>query len=207
MRKRAFFISLEGGEGAGKSTHLKFLAKFLREKGFKVETFREPGCTCLGEKIRRILLYSPGEITPLAELFLYLSARVQFIKEKLKPALEKADIVVSDRFSDSTLVYQGYALNLGIDKIKLLVDFASQGIKPNLTFVLAIDPQKGLKRIKGKKDRIEKRPLKFHKDLQRGYQLLAKREPKRIKVIKSKSVSYVQKKMVEYLEKALKWKR
>jgi len=207
MKKRAFFITLEGSEGSGKSTHLKFLADFFRKRGFKVETFREPGSTFLGEKIRKLLLYSKEEIFPLTELFLYLSARAQFVEEKLKYSLRKSDIVISDRFSDSTLVYQGYALGLGMEKIEKLVRFACKDLKPDITFVLDVEPKKGLRRIKRIKDRIEKRPFSFHYRLRRGYKVLAKKEPGRIKIIKAKSINYVRKRMLEYIEEKLKCKR
>ena len=183
VRKKNLFITFEGGEGTGKSTHIKFLAAFLKKKGRSVKTFREPGSSALSEKIRDILLHSKGSILPETELFLYLAARAQFIKEKLQAALEKYNVVICDRFSDSTLVYQGYALGLGIDKIKALVDFGACGITPDFTFVLDVEPKKALKRIKGKKDRIEKRPMKFHQALRRGYKILALKEPKRVRII------------------------
>ena len=182
-RRKALFITFEGGEGTGKSTHIKFLVKLLAKKGLTVKTFREPGSSALSEKIRNILLHYKRNITPESELFLYLAARTQFIKEKLLSALEKYDVVVCDRFFDSTLVYQGYALGLGLEKIRPIVAFAALGVKPDLTFVLDVEPKKALSRIKRKKDRIEKRPLNFHQALRRGYKILAIKEPKRVRII------------------------
>ncbi|MBN2119917.1 MAG: dTMP kinase [Candidatus Omnitrophica bacterium] len=185
LKRKALFITFEGGERTGKSTHIKFLAKLLRKRGLSVKRFREPGSTKLSEQIRKVLLYSKRGIAPETELFLYCAARAQFVKEELFKALKKYKVVICDRFSDSTLVYQGYALGLGIKKISTVVKLACQGIKPDLTFVLDVAPKKALLRIKRKKDRIERRPLKFHEALRKGYRVLAKKEPKRIKIIKA----------------------
>ena len=197
---RGHFVTFEGGEGSGKSTHIKFTSSLLRRKGYKVIVFREPGSTRLSEKIRNILLHFKGRISPQTELFLYLASRTQFIKEKLLKALTKYDFVICDRFSDSTLVYQGYGLGLEINKIEPIVRFASFGIKPDLTIVLDLNPKKALLRIKRKKDRIEKRPLTFHQKLRKGYKLLAEKDPKRIKIINAKDKKLVQKSIVEILK-------
>lgn len=194
------FITFEGGEGSGKSTHIEFLKKFLQKKGLKVAVFREPGSTGLGERIRKILLNFKGNIAAETELFLYLAARTQFVKDKLMAALGRYDVIICDRFSDSTLVYQGHALRLGIKKIRMIVEFASFGIKPDLTFVLDLEPKEGLSRIKRKKDRIEARSLEFHNDLRKGYKILAGEEPTRIKIINAKDREYVQQRLIQILE-------
>jgi dTMP kinase len=201
LRKKNLFITFEGGEGTGKSTHIKFLEAFLKKKGKSVKTFREPGSSALGEKIRGILLHSKGNILPETELFLYLAARTQFIKEKLQKALDKYDVVICDRFSDSTLVYQGYALKLGMEKIKQLVDFGACGIIPDLTFVLDVEPKKALKRIQGKKDRIERRPMPFHQALRRGYKILALKEPKRVRIIHNEDKDHTHLMITRIVEK------
>ncbi len=181
MKRGAYFISLEGPEGSGKSSVLAFLKKLLTQKGLKVAVFREPGSTKVGEKIRQILLDKRNRISPYTELLLYVAARTQLIEEKLKRAFEKYDFILSDRFFDSTLVYQGYAFSLrGVSED--LVKKFSFGIKPDLTLVLDLPVQRGLKRI-SKKDRIESRPFSFHQKIREGYLKLARRYPERIRVI------------------------
>jgi dTMP kinase len=182
MKKKATFISIEGLEGSGKSSVIKFLVRLIRKKGFKVKVFREPGSTKIGEKIREILLDKKNKkISPYTELLLYLAARTQLIEEKLKKALNSYDFVICDRFFDSTLVYQGYALGLGKIAYQTTKLF-SLGIIPDLTILLDTPVEEGLRRIKNK-DRIESRPLKFHKKLREGYLRLAKENPRRIKIV------------------------
>ena len=201
VKRKRLFITFEGGEGTGKSTHIKFLAAFQKKKRKSVKTFREPGSSALSEKIRAILLHSKGTISPKTELFLYLAARAQFINEKLESALDKYDIVICDRFSDSTMVYQGYGLKLGMEKIRPLVDFAACGITPDLTFVLDVEPRKALGRIKGAKDRIEKRPMAFHQALRRGYKILALKEPKRVHVIHNDDIEHTHTMITKIVER------
>jgi dTMP kinase len=189
MKKKSLFITFEGVEGSGKSTHIKKIRSFLTKKGLKVKVFYEPGSTPLGEKIRKILLAPQSYIVPKAELFLYLAARAQFTQERLIPALQEFDVVISDRFTDSTLVYQGAGLKLGVNNIQPLVDFSCQSITPDLTFVLDLNPEIGLSRIKRSKDRIEKRTLSFHRILRKGYRQLAADNPGRIKLIKTGKIN------------------
>ncbi|MCP4652788.1 MAG: dTMP kinase [Candidatus Omnitrophica bacterium] len=182
MAKKAFFITIEGLEGSGKSSVINFLKNSLETDGFSVRFFREPGSTYIGEKIREILLDRRNkELSKHTELLLYLAARTQMIEEMLGNSLSKYDFVVCDRFFDSTIVYQGYALGLGAIVEKAVKLFAL-GVNPDLTLVLDAPPEDGLKRV-GIKDRIESRPLEFHKKLRRGYLQLAKKNPRRIKVI------------------------
>lgn len=179
---KAKFITVEGLEGSGKSSVIAFLQRLLKAKGFSVVVLREPGSTRIGEKIRDILLDKRNkELSPHTELLLYLAARTQLIEEKLKKAFKKYDYVICDRFFDSTLVYQGYALGLGkiVDEA---VRVFSLGVTPDLTILIDTPVEAGLKRIKNK-DRIEKRPLSFHKELRQGFLALAKRYPWRIKVV------------------------
>ena len=179
---KAIFITVEGIEGSGKSSVISFLSRFLKERGFKVKVFREPGSTKIGEKIRGILLDKKNKtLSPYTELLLYMAARAQLIEEKLNKALFKYDFIICDRFFDSTLVYQGYAMKMGkiVDKsVKLF----SLGIVPNLTIVLDTKVDSSLERIKIK-DRIESRPMIFHKRLKNGYRKLARKYPHRIKLI------------------------
>lgn len=180
--KRATFITIEGLEGSGKSSVIGFLTKLLKKRGYKVKIFREPGTTSVGEKIRKILLDKKNKkLSHHTELLLYLAARTQLIEEKLDDAYLRYDFIVCDRFFDSTLAYQGYGLGMGKiveDSVKMF----SLGIVPDLTLFLDAPPKEGLKRIKNK-DRIESRDLSFHKRLRKGYLALAKKYPRRIKVV------------------------
>jgi dTMP kinase len=182
VKKKAFFITLEGLEGSGKSSVIRYLENRFKAQKLSVKVFREPGSTKVGEKIRNILLdKANSELSKHTELLLYLAARTQLIEEELAGALGAYDVVICDRFFDSTLVYQGYALGLGeiVDKA---VKIFSLGLRPDLTLLLDTPAKEGLQRIKNK-DRIESRPLAFHNQLRKGYLALARKEPKRIKVI------------------------
>ena len=179
---RAIFVTVEGIEGRGKRSVISFLSRFLRKKGFKVKVFREPGSTKIGEKIRDILLDRRNKtLSPHTELLLYMAARTQLIEEKLSKALSKYDFVICDRFFDSTLVYQGYAMKMGeiVDKSVKLFNL---GVVPDLTIVLDTEVTNSLERIKIK-DRIESRPVVFHRRLRDGYRKLARKYPRRIKLI------------------------
>jgi dTMP kinase len=180
-KKTAFFISFEGLEGSGKSSVIAYLVRHLRKQGLSVKTFREPGSTTVGEKIRSLLLDKKNKISDHTELLLYLAARTQLIEEKLLAALGSYDIVICDRFYDSTVVYQGYGLGMGRCAWDTARTF-SLGIKPHLTLVLDSDVKTALKRL-NTKDRIEARPFTFHYRLRQGYRQIAKREPSRIKLI------------------------
>lgn len=181
-RRKAIFITVEGLEGCGKSSVIKFLAKFFRKKKFRVKVYREPGSTAVGEKIRKILLDKKNKkLSKHTELLLYLAARTQLIEERLVKDLKKYDFIICDRFFDSTLVYQGFALGLG-KIVKQSVKLFSLSIAPDLTFYLDIPPKVGLKRLKVR-DRIELRPISFHNKLRKGFLKLAKQYPGRIKTI------------------------
>lgn len=184
--KRGFFITFEGPEGSGKSTHSNSLCKFLKKLGVDVLHTREPGGTELGERIRKLLLNSKNTyIRPEAEMLLYICCRKQLVEEKIRPALRKGKIVICDRFSDATVCYQGYGLGVDIAMINKLNKFATGNIKPCLTILLDVSSAAGLRRskkVKGFKDRIEKRPLAFHNRVRKGYLKLAKNDPRRIKV-------------------------
>lgn len=181
---KGIFITFEGPEGSGKSTHTKLLCEYLREKGRDIVYVREPGSTAIGEKIRQILLDPENkELSEIAEMCLYMAARAQLVKEVILPALKEGKIVISDRFLDATIAYQGYAGGLDIDLIKILGKAVTLGIKPDLTIFLDNDVDKGLNQHGKIKDRIENKPLSYHKKVHFGYMQLAKREPKRIKIV------------------------
>lgn len=200
------FITFEGPEGSGKSTQSKLLYRYLKDKGYSVVWLREPGGTEVSEKIRKILLDSSNHsITPLAEMLLYMASRAQVVEEVIKPALLKGQIVISDRFLDSTFAYQGFGLGLDIKAIKYIGDLVTGGLKPALTVFLDLTPEKGLKRCSRVKDRIERRTLSYHRQVRRGYLKLAALEPGRIKIIKVDDHKFAtQAKIRELVDKILK---
>jgi len=189
--KQGCFITLEGGEGAGKSTLMKSLAAYLSGH-YSVLTTREPGGTPLGEQIRQLLLNTSHPLAPKTELLLFLAARAQHIQEVIAPALAEGKAVICDRFNDSTIAYQGYARNLGVENVQKLCEFVCENVTPSLTFLLDVDPAKGLNRTRqahkesasqGNLDRIEAEALSFHERVQEGLHRLAHSNPQRIFVL------------------------
>ncbi len=183
---KGVFITFEGIEGAGKSTQAKKLYDYLIEKGKNVILTREPGGTKTGEKIRDILLSPTDELfPPIAEVFLYEADRSFHIHNKIIPYLKREYTVICDRFTDSTLAYQGYARGLDLELIKSLNEIATEGLKPDITFLIDIPVEEGLKRIKEKRgfDRIENEDLEFHTRLRNGFLKIAEEEKDRIVVI------------------------
>lgn len=186
--KKGIFITFEGPEGCGKSTHSGLIAEFLKKEGYNVVYTREPGGTLFGDKIREVLLHSKKiEISPLAEVLLFEASRLELVRRVIKPALCAKKIIISDRFNDTTLVYQGYAGNVRTEIIRKVESLSVAGIKPDLTILLDINVKKGLRRTsRGGKDRIESKKLSFHKKVKAGYLKLAGRDRKRIKIVKTK---------------------
>lgn len=183
--KKGVFITFEGPEGCGKSTQSRLLYQHLKAGGYRVVHTREPGGTGLGERIRSVLLDPKGpEISDAAELFLFEAARAQIVREVILPALRRKAVVVSDRFSDATLAYQGYAGRIGFDAVRRVDAIATGALKPDLTILLDIDSSLGLERATKKRvDRMERKPLPYHVKVRRGYLLIARADPKRVKVI------------------------
>jgi dTMP kinase len=191
---KGFFITFEGGEGCGKSTQSRLLYELLKQKGCGVIHTREPGGTKVSEAVRRIILDPGNLISPMAELFLYETARTQHITDVILPAIGSGMIVICDRFTDATIAYQGYGRGLDISIIKELNKIASCGLKPGLTVYLDITPEKGLlkarkirKDFKKACDRLESESMAFHKRVRKGYLALAKQEPSRIKVVRTRN--------------------
>ena len=179
------FIVFEGGEGCGKSTQTRALYRRLSRDGFGAVLTREPGGTRLGERVRRYLKKT-GEtrISPLAELFLIATARAQLVREIIRPELEKGKTVICDRFTPSTLAYQGYGRGLDTDAIRHVNDIATDGMSPDLIVLLDVPVEEGLGRKNGKeKDRFESESLAFHTRVRRGYLDMAKADPKRWLVV------------------------
>ncbi|MCK4860013.1 MAG: dTMP kinase [Candidatus Omnitrophica bacterium] len=199
--KKGKFISFEGVEGSGKSTQMKLAIKFLEKKGFPVVFVYEPGSTAIGEEIRKVLL-DPAykKIDNYCELFLFIASRAQLIKQTIEPELAKGKIVVSDRFTDATICYQGYGSGLDIDFIKRVNSFAK--LKPDLTILLDINAVKGLQRVK-QKDRIEQKCLAYHQRVREGYLKLTAEEPERIKIVEAEGVKETAEKIRKLLERFL----
>jgi dTMP kinase len=177
------FIVFEGGEGTGKTTQIQLLADKLKQNGFNVYLTREPGgmgCP-IAEKIRALLKDPENrDMTPETELFLFLASRAQHVKKVIIPHLERGDIVVCDRFFGSTFAYQHFGRGLfNLDEVKKINDFAIHGLEPDLTILLDLPPEEGLKRIESeiKKDRFDSEKLEFHKKVRTGYLTLAKIKP------------------------------
>jgi len=178
------FITFEGSEGCGKSTQSEMLFRYLKAKGIKAIYLREPGGVKTSERIREILLDTKSIISPEAETLLYMAARSQVVEEIIKPALKAGHTVVCDRFLDSTIAYQGFGLGVDIKLIKTIGNFATQGIKPDLTIFLDLPVKSGLKHRYNCKDRIECRSFNYHLRVRNGYLKLAHQEPRRIKIVK-----------------------
>jgi dTMP kinase len=202
---KGIFITFEGPEGSGKSTHIKLLGGYLRKKGYSVVLLREPGNTKIGEKIRKILLDPKNKkMCAYSEMLLYMAARSQLIKESILPSLKKGKVVICDRFLDSTRAYQGYALGINLSLINKLGKFVSRDIVPDLTVFLDIETKKGLSRSGRIRDRIEKRPLPFHEKVKRWYLKLVRAEPKRIKIVKvNKDKTITQARIINCIERCL----
>ena len=188
---RGRFITFEGGEGCGKSTQIARLKDSLEKGGVEVVLVREPGGTWLAEEIRRLIKDQDSE-TPCvrAELLLFLAARAQLVRNVIRPALDAGKWVLSDRFSDSTVAYQGYGRGLPLDVISEVNDFACDGLKPDLTILLDVPPETALARMRSreaarnlKADRFEREGDGFHDRIRRGFAELAKAEPGRIVTI------------------------
>lgn len=191
LKKRGVFITLEGIDGTGKSTHLRLLANWLRRRGWKIRTTREPGGTRAGEQIRRILLASGSrKLTPLAELALMYAARHEHLEEVVRPALARGEIVISDRFNDASLAYQGYGRQLGERPVRLMDDLFCGPTQPDLTIILDAGPELALRRTVTRKDNLKQRRfedagLKFYERVRKGYREIARREPWRVKLVRA----------------------
>ena len=188
---RGRFISLEGGEGVGKSTQLRLLAAVLEEMGLEVVITREPGGSPGGEAIRFMLLHGEDDRwTPRAEALLFAAARADHIEKLIKPALERGAWVISDRFLDSSLAYQGEALGLGIDEIRALHRFGSEDFLPDRTLYLTLPDEEG--RLRAEKrdgegaDRIGGRDQEFHDRVAKGFERIAALDPVRVRKIDAK---------------------
>ncbi len=181
------FITLEGPDGSGKTTQIAPLADFLRQRGLTVLTTREPGGTSIGEQVRTVLhRLDNTAMHPRSETLLYLAARAQLVEEVIRPALARGEIVLSDRFADSTLAYQGYGHGNDLQIVRQLLHFATGGLWPDLTILFDLSADEGLRRRQtggGEWNRLDAYQLAFHQRVCAGYRALAVQEPQRWVVI------------------------
>lgn len=180
------FITFEGPEGSGKSTQLPRLAQFLEDSSLQVVKTREPGGTKIGDQIREVLVRMDNtELHPRTEILLFLAARAQLVEELIIPSLKQGKIILCDRYGDSTLAYQGYGHGLDLETLRAMLQFATGGLKPDLTILLDVDVLTGLKRKKIKEEwnRLDAFELSFHERVRAGYKILAEQEPERWKIV------------------------
>jgi dTMP kinase len=180
------FITLEGPEGSGKTSHIPYLVEYLREKGYTVFPTREPGGTSIGEQVREVIHdLKNAEMHPRTETLLYQAARAQIVEQVVRPRLADGEIVLSDRYADSTIAYQGYGHQQDIAQVRALIHYATGGLVPDLTILLDLEVEVGLKR-KQKADewnRLDAYTIEFHKRVRAGYLEMVKQEPNRWVVI------------------------
>jgi dTMP kinase len=177
------FITLEGPEGSGKTSHMNPLAEYLRQRGYDVLTTREPGGTAISDQVRSILTRMENKaMNPRTEILLFCAARAQLVDEVIRPHLLQGRVVLSDRYADSTLAYQGYGHGVDRDFLRRLLDFATGGLWPDLTVLLDIESEAGLQRKRtagGEWNRLDDYELAFHQRVRQGYHEMVRNEPKR----------------------------
>jgi dTMP kinase len=180
------FITFEGSEGSGKTSQIPSLVEYLRHQGYSVLTTREPGGTAIGDQIRDILNdLDNTEMQPRTEVLLFQASRSQLVDQVIRPALARGEIVLSDRYADSTLAYQGYGHQLNLDMVRSIVEFATGGLKPDLTLFLDVDVKEGLRRraAGGEWNRLDDYELEFYQRVRQGYLEMVRAEPGRWVVI------------------------
>jgi len=188
------FITFEGPDGAGKTTQISLLVDFLRRQGYRVYCTREPGGTAIGDQIRQVLhTVDNSAMVPTAEILLYSASRAQLVAEKIKPLLAEGGVVVCDRYADSTFAYQGYGRGLDLASLKIITQFATQGLQPDVTFFLDLPVEQGLKRKQranqagqGEWNRMDQLSLDFHRRVRQGFLAMAQADPIRWRIIDAK---------------------
>jgi len=186
IKVEAMFITLEGPEGSGKTSHIPYLVEYLRERNHLVFPTREPGGTSIGEQIRDVLhSLKNTEMHARTETLLYQAARAQFVEQVVRPRLALGEIVLSDRYADSTLAYQGYGHQQDLEQVRALIGYATGGLVPDLTILLDVDVEVGLKRKKKADEwnRLDAYTVEFHQRVRNGYLEMAKHEPGRWVVV------------------------
>ncbi|MCS4484983.1 dTMP kinase [Gleimia sp. 6138-11-ORH1] len=198
------YITFEGGEASGKTTQIELTSKWLVERGYTPVITREPGGTELGKKLRELILHGPKDMDPRCELSLYLADRAYHVARKVRPALEAGKVVVQDRYFDSSIAYQGAARKLGTAEVRELNLWATQGLIPEITFLLDIEPKLSMRRRQGASDRIEEEPNDFHLKVREQYLQLAAAEPNRFHIIDAgQSIAQVQTEIQRVISTAL----
>jgi len=180
------FITLEGPEGSGKTSHIPILIDFLQHAGYKVTATREPGGTSIGDQIREVLLSNKNTaMHPRAEILLFQASRAQLVEQVINPRISRGEVVLCDRYADSTIAYQGYGHQVNLDQLRSIVNFATGGLKPDLSILLDVDVQVGLQRRQkdGDVNRLDKFVVEFHRRVLAGYHTMVKSEPDRWVVI------------------------
>ena len=191
------FITLEGPDGSGKTSQIDPLADFIRQKGYQVYTTREPGGTDIGDQVREVIMGMKNKaMHPRAETLLFCASRSQLVEEVIRPHLAKGEVVICDRYADSTLAYQGYGHGRDLNQLRFLLDYATGGLKPDLTLLLDMDAEEGLSRRKkcgGEWNRLDDYELELHRRVRQGYLELVHLEPDRWRVVDaSQSLEKVQ---------------
>ncbi len=202
-------ITLEGGEGCGKSTQIRLLDSYLKKKGHKVFLTREPGGTKAGDAIRRVLLDKrTGKLSGVCEALLYMAARAALVEEIVLPKIREGRLVLCDRWLDATVAYQGYGEGVDLDWIRSVGEKVTQGIRPKLTVYLDLPVETGLRRAKNHKaaDRMELKKISFHEKVRKGYLAIVRREPARVKCLKlnaEDSIESIHTKIKELVDRVL----
>ncbi len=181
-------ITFEGVEGSGKTTQMLRLERWLRQQGRKIELTREPDGTRLGVAVRALFKRPGVQPKPLVEVFLFMAARQQHVAEKIRPWLDRGRIVLSDRYADATVAYQGYGRGVDLDLIRELNARATSGVMPDLTLLFDLDPAEGMRRVRTRDrrlDNFEREKLVFHRRVRRGYLEILRAEPKRVRLVRA----------------------
>ena len=201
------FITLEGPEGSGKTSHIPYLVEYLREQGYTVFPTREPGGTSIGEQIREVIHDLKNvEMHPRTETLLYQAARAQIVEQVIKPRLASGTVVLSDRYFDSTIAYQGYGHQQDLEQVRQLVKYATGGLTPDLTILLDLDVEIGLgrKRKDNEWNRLDAYTVEFHQRVRKGYHEMVKAEPNRWVVVNAEEAwQSVQEELRRVILKAL----
>lgn len=178
--KRGLFITMEGGDGSGKSTQIEFLRQYFEEKGIEYIITREPGGTPISEKIRAIILdKNNSDMDPMTEALLYVASRAQHVNQLIGPSIERGKMVICDRFVDSSIAYQGYGRNLG-EVVGVINSYAIRKYMPDVTFLFELPVEMGLGRLTGNKDRLENEEIAFHQAVNEGYRKIKDMYPDRV---------------------------